>query len=129
MQRFEVGVSDAAGEVGGPAVFTCDVPPTVASYVTVTSWSVDGRTIRPGTRPGALCRLCVCLLYSPVLSVCVCEMMSNVKCDSMNLSLTEYEMCCYICNTFLLITDLKLFYHLSYLKHTQEKKIISTVNS
>lgn len=52
MQRFEVGVTDAAGEVGGPAVFTCDVPPTVASYVTVTSWSVDGRTIRPGSRPG-----------------------------------------------------------------------------
>ncbi|XP_071546322.1 cell adhesion molecule Dscam2-like isoform X3 [Panulirus ornatus] len=51
MQRFEVGVSDAAGVVGGPAVFTCDVPPTVARHVTVTSWTVDGRTLTPSTRP------------------------------------------------------------------------------
>ncbi|XP_069190704.1 cell adhesion molecule Dscam2 isoform X3 [Procambarus clarkii] len=51
MQRFEVGVSDAAGVVGGPAVFTCDVPPTVSRHVTVTSWSVDGRTLTPSTRP------------------------------------------------------------------------------
>ncbi|ROT70131.1 putative Down syndrome cell adhesion molecule-like protein Dscam2 isoform X6 [Penaeus vannamei] len=51
MQRYEVGVSDTAGEVGGPAVFTCDVPPTVSRHVTVTSWTVDGRTFRPSTRP------------------------------------------------------------------------------
>ncbi|XP_064112208.1 cell adhesion molecule Dscam2-like isoform X2 [Macrobrachium nipponense] len=51
MQRFEVGVSDAAGVVGGPAVFTCDVPPTVSRHVTVTSWTVDGRTITSAPRP------------------------------------------------------------------------------
>ncbi|XP_042236909.1 Down syndrome cell adhesion molecule-like protein Dscam2 [Homarus americanus] len=51
MQRFEVGVSDAAGVVGGPAVFTCDVPPTVSRHVSVTSWTIDGRTLAPTSHP------------------------------------------------------------------------------
>lgn len=51
MQRFEVGVSDATGVVGGAAVFSCDVPPTVARHVSLSSWSVDGRSLSPSTRP------------------------------------------------------------------------------
>ncbi|KAK8403945.1 hypothetical protein O3P69_000181 [Scylla paramamosain] len=51
MQRFEVGVSDATGVVGGAAVFSCDVPPTVARHVSLTSWSVDGRSLSVSTRP------------------------------------------------------------------------------
>ncbi|MPC93024.1 hypothetical protein E2C01_088139 [Portunus trituberculatus] len=52
MQRFEVGVSDATGVVGGAAVFSCDVPPTVARHVSLMSWSVDGRSLSVSTRPG-----------------------------------------------------------------------------
>ena len=47
-----MGVSDAPGVIGGSAVFTCDVPPTVAQYVTVEKWSVDGRTVTPSLHPG-----------------------------------------------------------------------------
>lgn len=45
-------MSDATGVVGGVAVFSCDVPPTVARHVSLTSWSVDGRSLSPSTRPG-----------------------------------------------------------------------------
>ena len=45
-------MSDAAGSVGGNAVFTCDVPPAVAAHVTLDKWTVDGRTITPSIHPG-----------------------------------------------------------------------------
>lgn len=54
LQPYEVGVSDAAAAVGGVAVFSCDVPPSVAPLITVHKWTVDGTTYTSTLLPSTI---------------------------------------------------------------------------